>query len=115
MVMFVFILALIEIGRAFMVQHLLTNAARQGCRTGIISGKSNADVTSAAMGALTSQGIKGETATVQVNDNVADVATAKSGAEVTVIVSVPYASVTWVPGVRFVTGNISGQYTLRRE
>ena len=114
-VMFVFILALVELGRGFMVQHLLTNAARQGCRVGILPGKANSDVVTAVNGALGSQGIRGDTAVVQVNDNTADVSTAKSGDEVTVIVSVPVSSVTWLPGTGFLTGSISSKYTLRRE
>ena len=84
--MFVFILGLVEVGRAFMVQHLLTNAARSGCRIGIIPGKANSDVIDKVNSTLTAQGIRGDTATVQVNDNTGDVANAKSGDEVTVIV-----------------------------
>jgi Flp pilus assembly protein TadG len=114
-VMFVFILALVELGRGFMVQHLLTNAARQGCRVGIIPGKANSDVVATVNGVLNGQGIRGDVATVQVNDNAADVATANSGDEVTVSVSVPVASVTWLPGSGFLSGSISSKYTLRRE
>jgi Flp pilus assembly protein TadG len=114
-VMFVFILALVELGRGFMVQHLLTNAARQGCRVGIIPGKANSDIIATINSTLSSQGIRGDTATVQVNDNTADVATANSGDEVTVAISVPVASVTWLPGSGFLSGSISSKYTLRRE
>jgi Flp pilus assembly protein TadG len=114
-VMFVFILGLIEVGRAFMVVHLLTNAARQGCRIGVLPGKANSDVLTAVNGTLNAQGIRGDTATVQVNDNTADVANAKSGDEVTVIVSVPVSSVTWLPGTGFLRGTLSSRYTLRRE
>ncbi|HYV39775.1 MAG TPA: TadE/TadG family type IV pilus assembly protein [Gemmataceae bacterium] len=113
--MFVFVLGLVEVGRALMVQHLLINAARQGCRVGVIAGKSNSDITTTATNALTAQGVSGETATVQVNDGSTDAVNAKTGDEITVIVSVPASRITWVPGVRFLTGNISGQYTLRRE
>ncbi len=41
------VLGVVEVGRALMVQHLLTNAARAGARTGIIEGKGNTDITSA--------------------------------------------------------------------
>jgi Flp pilus assembly protein TadG len=114
-VMFVFILGLVEVGRAFMVQHLLTNAARQGCRVGILPGKANSDVIAMVNSTLTAQGIRGDTATVQVNDNSADVANANSGDEVTVSVSVPVSSVTWLPGSGFLRGSIASKYTLRRE
>jgi Flp pilus assembly protein TadG len=114
-VMFVFVLGLIEVGRGFMVQHLLTNAARRGCRTGIIPGKANSDINTAVTAALAGQGINGDTATIKINDGTGDASTTKTGDEITVIVSVAASSVTWVPGVRFLNGTISGQYTLRRE
>jgi Flp pilus assembly protein TadG len=103
--MFVFVLGLVEIGRALMVQHLLVNAARQGCRLGILPGKSNADITTTATNALTTQGVSGST----------DAINAKTGDEITVIVSVPASRITWLPFTRYVTGNLTGQYTLRRE
>jgi Flp pilus assembly protein TadG len=114
-VLFLFILGLIEVGRGIMVQHLLTNAARQGCRVGTLEGKANADVTAAVINALNGQNINAETLTVQVNDGTTDVATANPGDEITVIVSVPVGSVSWVPGTNFLTGSITGRYTLRRE
>jgi hypothetical protein len=64
---------------------------------------------------LNAQGIKGEVATVQVNDNTADAATARAGDEITVVVTVPVASVTWLPGAQFLKGSMGGRYTLRRE
>ncbi len=46
-IFFVFVLGFIELGRGFMVQHLMTNAARQGCRVAVIEGKSSSDVSAA--------------------------------------------------------------------
>jgi len=113
---FLFIMGLVELGRGMMVKHLLVNAARQGCRTGVIEGRSNTDITNAVVSTLNSQGISGDTATIQVNDNTANASTANAGDEITVIVSVPTDSVSWVPGARYLTGGtISGKYTLRRE
>jgi Flp pilus assembly protein TadG len=114
-VFFLVILGLIEIGRVLMVQHELTFAARVGCRTGIITGKSNSDITTATINALTGQGMSGESVTVQINDGTGDAANAKSGDEITVIVSIPVNKVSWVPVAKFTNGNLSGQYTLRRE
>jgi Flp pilus assembly protein TadG len=113
--MFLFILGLIEIGRGLMVLHLLNNAARQGCRAGVIQGKSTADINTVVLATLSAQGIKGEVATVQVNDGVTDASTARSGDEITVIVTVPVASVSWLPGSQFLNGSMAGRYTLRRE
>jgi Flp pilus assembly protein TadG len=111
----VIVLGMIEIDRALMVQHLLTNAARQGARIGVIEGKSTSDITTAVYNGLTSMGISGDTATVQVNDNTADASTANVNDEITVIVTVPVANVSWLPGLSFLSGNLTGRYTLRRE
>lgn len=104
-----------EIGRAFMVTHLLNNAARNGCRTGILSGKTNSDITTAVDSSLSGQGISGYTTTVKVNGTVANASTAASDDQVTVTVSIPAANVTWLPLVRFLSGTLSGNYALRRE
>jgi len=98
-----------------MVRHLLTNAARQGCRLGIIEGSSNTQISNAATAALAPTGISSDTVTVQVNDGSSDAANAQAGDEITVVVSVPMQNVSWVPNLRFLSGSLSGQYTMRRE
>lgn len=115
MVFFGTILGIVEISRAIMVTHLLTDAARQGCRVGIIEGKSSSNITSVTISALTAQGINGETATVQVNDNTVDASTANAADEITVLVSVPVSNVLWLPFTKWVTSSLYGKYTMRRE
>jgi Flp pilus assembly protein TadG len=111
----VVILPTFEFGRGLMVAELATNAARAGCRVGILPGNSNATITSAVSTALTSQGIANITTTVNVNGTVADVSTAATGDNITVTVSVPYDANSWIPG-RFLGGtSISGTQTMRRE
>ena len=39
------VFGIIEFGRGFMIMQLVTNAAREGCRRGIIDGSTNTDVT----------------------------------------------------------------------
>jgi Flp pilus assembly protein TadG len=114
-VFLLFVMGLVEIGRGFMASHLLTNAARVGCRQGILQSQSTATITTAVNTVLSSQGVEGAITTVQVNGAVADASTAKSNDDITVIVSAPVASLTWVPVSKYLQGNISGQYTLRRE
>jgi Flp pilus assembly protein TadG len=108
-------MGLVEVGRGFMVTHLLTNAARVGCRQGVLQNQSTATITTAVNAVLSSQGINTGSTTVQVNGAVADASTAKSNDDITVIVSAPVATLTWVPVSRYLQGNISGQYTLRKE
>lgn len=116
-VFFVIVLGLIEIGRACMVTELLTEAARRACRAGVIEHTSSTSIQSAASNFLTSMGINGESANVYVNDAPAgntNVSAMPAYTEITVVVTVPASSVSWTP-VWFVTGTLSGQYTMRRE
>lgn len=114
-VFFIFVFGLIELGRGFMVLHLLNNAARDGCRKGVVVAKSNTDITNTINSLMSAQGISGHTTTVKVNDVVKDVSTAASNDEVTVTVSVPVANITWLPGGQSLTGTLTGRYSLRRE
>jgi Flp pilus assembly protein TadG len=116
-IFFLFVFGLVEVGRACMVNEMLTEAARQGCRVGIIEGTSSATIQQAATSYLSGVGINGETANVVINDQAAnsvEAATMPAYTEITVQVSVPVSSVTWVP-TWFVPGTISAQYTMRRE
>jgi Flp pilus assembly protein TadG len=115
---FVLVLGIIEFGRAFMVIELLNEAARQGCRQAIIEGTSSAQIKQTATNFLTSVGINGEVAGVSVNDAPVDTVEAQNMpayTEMTVMVTVPVNSVTWVPNGIFPTGTLKGQYTMRRE
>ena len=114
-VFFLIVLGLIELGRGIMVKHLLANAARQGCRVGIIEGKSNADINAAVTNVLAPLGITSDTVTVDVNDVPGDAINGTAFNELTVIVSVPVSAVTWVPGGKYLAGSLSAQYTLRKE
>jgi Flp pilus assembly protein TadG len=117
-VFLVLALAIFEFGRACMVNELLTEAARQGCRQGVIEGTSSAAIQQAATDYLTSVGINGETAGVSVNGqpvNQVDVQNYPAYTDIQVVVTVPASSVTWVPG-GFLSGlTLQGQFTMRRE
>jgi Flp pilus assembly protein TadG len=114
-VFFMLILGLIELGRGIMVVHLLTNAARAGCRVGVLEGKGNSDVAAAVNQSLAGAGMSGDSVTITVNDGSGDVKNANPDDELTVVVSVPVSGVTWVPGGKYLSGNLTGQYTLRKE
>jgi Flp pilus assembly protein TadG len=117
-VFFVIVLGIFEFGRACMVNELLTEAARRGCRQGVIENTSSAAIKQAATDYLTSVGISGETAGVSVNDQPVDQVDAQSYpayTEITVIVTVPASSASWVPPW-FLSGmTLQGQFTMRRE
>ena len=114
-VLFPMILGIIEIGRGLMVIHVLTAASCHGCRTAVVEGRTQSDVTTAVQQTLNGAGINGATITIQVNNVPADPATAKAGDEITVIVSVPVANISWVPIIRYLNHNLSAQFTLTRE
>jgi Flp pilus assembly protein TadG len=112
---FTLIAGLVELGRGLMGNYLLTNAARQACRVGVVPSASSNDVTTAANDALARGGITGATVTVAVNGAPADASTAQAGDRITVTIQVPVGTVTWLPVTRYLKGSLTGQYTLRRE
>ena len=111
-VFFVLFFGMVDIARAFMAKALLDNAARVGSRTGTLQGKTNADVQAAITAAFAGEGINGTTATITVNGKAVDVSTAVTGDIVRVVISVPVANVTWLPGTGYLTGSLYGTYSL---
>jgi len=130
-IFFLIVLGLVEIGRAFMVQHLLTDAARHGCRyAAIIEGTSTQTIKDTVTNYLADPafGISAETVTVLINDTPGlEASTVPAYTEMTITVSIPASSVTWLPtGVTMwlpglgtvpisMSGTLSGQFTMRRE
>jgi Flp pilus assembly protein TadG len=117
-VFFGMIIGIVEVGRGLMVQQLLTEAARRGARAGVIEGTSSAQIKSAVTDYLTTVGVNGSTAGISVNDAPVDTVEAQNMpayTEMTVSVSVPVSSCTWLPASWFLSGNVSGQFTMRRE
>jgi len=115
-VFFLFVLGLIEVGRGLMVSHLLTHAARTGCRAGIIHGTSTSAIKAAVEAELAEQKLTGATITISVNGSSStDASAAVSNDVISVAVSVPISNNTWLPGGQFLSGDLGGQYSLRRE
>lgn len=111
-VFFLFVLGVIEFTRAMMVQALLTNAAHLGARTGIIDNAQESDVDNAVNNYLSSGGISGATTTVTPDPP----SNATYGQFVTVTVSVPYSSVSWLPGPTYLKSvTLTATSAMRRE
>jgi len=114
--LFALVLGIIEFGRAMMVLELLNNAARAGCRAGVLNGSSNTDVNSAITTALTGSGVNSPSTTIDVNGSQADVSTAQTGDTISVTVSVGADAVTWLPVPQFLGGKtLTGIVAMRRE
>lgn len=106
------IIGVLDVGRAVMVQQLLTNAARDGCRTAVLESANASDVISQCESYLATASVPGATATVTPNP----LSAADDGDPVTVTTSVPFASVSWLPTSIFLGGvTLEGSVVMRRE
>jgi Flp pilus assembly protein TadG len=111
-IFFVFVLGVIEFTRAMMVESLLTNAAHLGARSGILDGAQQSDVTNAVNNYLSAGGISGASTSVTPNPP----SSASYGQFVTVTVTVPYSSVSWLPNPKFLSAaTLSATSKMRRE
>jgi Flp pilus assembly protein TadG len=115
LVFFTLLLGLIELGRGLMSSYLLTTAARQACRVGVPGGRTTATINDAANDAVSRAGLPAATVAVLVNGNASEAGNAQSGDQITVNVSLSASSISWMPYNRWLTGTMTGSYTLRRE
>jgi Flp pilus assembly protein TadG len=98
-------LGMCELSRGLMVLHQLSGAARTACRTGIQRDKGNADIIADIQNIMADNSIpvSAVTVTIGVTDpngvSLTDALLAPAGSIVSVQVSVPVSSVTWVPSL----------------
>jgi Flp pilus assembly protein TadG len=111
-VFFLFVFGMIEFGRMVMVQQIITNAAREGTRVGILPGATTSQVTTAVNNYLAAGSISGATVTV----NPSPPSSAAYGSSVTVTVSIPFTSVSWTPAPFFLgSTTLNAQCIMRTE
>ncbi|HLA83795.1 MAG TPA: TadE/TadG family type IV pilus assembly protein [Thermoguttaceae bacterium] len=118
-VFFLMILGMIEVGRAIMVQQVITNASREGARLAVLPARPEdnitAMVTQRVEDVLQSAGIDG--ATVQILDETGTTMnpqTAEYGDVINVTVSVPYSEVSWLPTSKYFAGKTLSASTVMR-
>ena len=93
-VFLIMITGIMELGRAIVVQQLLTNASREGARIGgYDTTTTTSTVTTAVNSYLSNVGISGATTVVSPNA----LSTAKDGDSVSVTVSIPFRNVSYLP------------------
>lgn len=107
-----FVVGSIELGRAIVVQEALTNASREGARVGSLDGALTSDVTSVVDSYLSGMSISGATTDVTPTDP----GTSPAGTQVTVSVSIAYASVSWVPSPWFLkNATLQAETVMQRQ
>lgn len=95
-VFFLLVIGFIELGRALMVQQVLTNASRVGARRAVALNVTHAQVIEAARDYAAGVAVPG--ISVQVTPSPA---AARTGDPITVTVSIPYHDISWVPSPWF--------------
>lgn len=108
---FMLILGFIELGRAFMVQQILTNASRVGARQAITLNGTESDVVSVTESYMSGMGITGVTVSV-----IPSPASAQAGDAMTVTVEIPFGDVSWLPSPEFLAGKtLTASSVMRKE
>lgn len=112
-IFFMLILGMIEFGRAIMVQQVLTNASREGARFAVLDGSTGGEVKTIVDDYLKSTRISGANITITPSDP----NSAGYGEPVTVVVSIPFGEVSWLPSPWFLgkDRNLSATTVMRRE
>ncbi|MCX7425038.1 MAG: pilus assembly protein [Planctomycetia bacterium] len=110
-------LGMIELGRAVMVQQIITNASREGARVAVLPGSTGGEVTTRVQNILTASGIGG--ATVRILSEAGQPINPEDagfGAVIDVTVSVPFNQVSWLPASRYLAGkNLTASTVMRGE
>ncbi len=110
--LFLIVFGMIEVGQGVLIKQVLSNAARDGARTAMLGNATAEDVRDAVTSYLTASGIKSATATVSPDP----LTLAQGGDPVTVTVSVPFSSLSWMQKSWYLNDiTISAAVTMRRE
>lgn len=106
-----FALAMIDYGRLVMVQQILTNASREGCRVAVVSGATTSQVTTQVNEYLAGANLAGATTELTPSSP----GSAAEGTPITVTVSVPFSQVAWMPSLFLNTTTVTANATMRRD
>lgn len=106
--------SILEFGRGFMVQQMVTNASREGARHAILPNTTNPEVVAKVRGYLETGSIDPQV--VQVTIDPLDLQHAKTGTQVSVQVQVRYRDVTWMPAPWFLgNASLTSETVMRHE
>ncbi len=111
-ILFLLVFGMIDVGRAVMVQNLITNAARDGARSAVLDGANADEIETQVTAYLAASSVGGATATISPNP----LTLAGLGDPVSVTVQVPFNSVSWLPSSMYFQGtNLQATVVMRRE
>jgi Flp pilus assembly protein TadG len=106
-----FVIGIVELGRALMVQQVLINASRVGARQAITLGATSSSVVSAVADYSASVAVPGVSVTVSPSPSAA-----AAGTPITVTTSVSYSNVSWLPSPWFLGGaTLKASSQMRKE
>jgi len=109
---FLLVFGMIEFGRMVMVQQIITNGSREGARVAVLDGATSGEVVAAVDAYLENASIEGAEVSVTPNPP----SSAGYGEPVTVVVSIPFNQVSWLPSPMFLGGNtMTATTVMRRE
>jgi Flp pilus assembly protein TadG len=110
--LFLLVFGMIDVGRAVMVQNLITNAARDGARSAVLDGAEAEEIATRIEQYLVDSSVNGASATVTPNP----LSLADLGDPVTVTVQVPFSAVSWLPSTFYFQGTeLTATVVMRRE
>jgi len=112
------IFGMIEFGRVIMVEQVMTNASREGARVAVVDGSTSAGTKTVVSNYLSSAGISGATILVQNSSGTnVEPSTVGYGETITVKVTVPFSSVSWLPKPWFLSSSteLKASTVMRRE
>jgi Flp pilus assembly protein TadG len=110
--LFLITFGMIDVGRAVMVQNLITNAARDGARAAALDGATAGEIETSVVDFLAASSVSGATAAVSPNP----LSSANWGDPVSCTVQVPFNSVSWLPASRYFSGvTFEATVVMRRE
>ena len=116
-VFFLLLFGLVEMGRTLMVKHALTEAARAGCRESILSTTIRVDDADSAARQHLVAYLSGarDSATCRVSISPSDLSVVERGEEITAIVEVDCADISWIAPSYMKNRVLRGEATMKRE
>lgn len=109
------VFGMIEVAHAFMVQHLIQDAARRGCRAAIVPGATNQSISQFVNGHLADVGVTQANSSILINQSPGDLARAEPRDEVTIQITIAAADVAIIPGFNHLFGNLTATSSLPLE